>query len=157
MKKLSIILFASIIASVFAFTSCGKDDDGGEKPSETPLTEYEIKLDGAVFDSGKDLKLGMSKDSDGNWNNVINFESNGVITTVSDFPKGVGEIDMDVDGDPGLFFIKGSDSYTTTSGKLKRVSETEITFLGECKRSSDGKSFSISGFIKSNDLKVIVE
>jgi len=161
MKKSKIIIFVSIILSVLAFTitSCSKDNDVvvDEKPSETPLVEYEIKLDGAVFASGKEVELGMMEDSDGNWNNVINFESNGVITIVNTSPKSVGEVTMSANGDPGLVFLKGTEVYNTTSGKLIRVSENEITFSGSCVRLSDSKTFTISGFVKSDDLKVIVE
>jgi len=51
MKRLGIVLFATIMASVFAFTSCGKDDnneEGGTPVATTYKGSYKMILDGVT-------------------------------------------------------------------------------------------------------------
>lgn len=152
MKNLVLSTFI-LIATCLVFTSCDKDDST-ETPTEDLLGSYEININGELYDKGENVPIGLMQDVNQNWTNNVTIGTD-IVTVISQFPKKIGStIEMGKNGDPGLA-IAGIDVYYTISGKLKRESETKVSFEGNCSKMLNSKEYTISGFIKAEALKKV--
>jgi hypothetical protein len=146
-KYLIIVLFVS------AFASCDKDDSTDDIIDDK-TGSYEINIDGKLFDKGENVTIGLIQDANKNWTNNVTFGTN-IVTVLSQFPKTIGSTtELGTNGDPGLA-IAGSDVYYTISGKLKRESETKVSFEGICSKMLNSQEYTISGFVKTEALKKV--
>ena len=151
--KNSIVTTFFIMALCLVFTSCDKDDTTDDITGDQNGS-YEININGELYDKGENVPIGLMQDANQNWTNDVTFGTN-IITVLSQFPKTIGNtIELGTNGDPGLA-IAGSDVYYTISGKLKRESETKVSFEGFCSKMLDSQEYTISGFVKTEALKKV--
>ena len=139
MKRISIVLLATLLASVFAFTSCGKDDnntgDGGTSNPTTYQGSYSMTFDGITSTKMYNNVILNYDEEESNYTAGaygINPENHKFVFAVSNVPE-VGvqtDVDYTISTAPSVavMYPNGEKStFVSYSGFVKRDTEDKVT------------------------------
>nr|NQU91418.1 hypothetical protein [Bacteroidota bacterium] len=156
MKKTFLAIAVLLGVLSVTITSCKKDDDDNPNPPGTSGT-YQLYMDNNLITEGTTDEVGMVA------NAVTLSEGETISLLLSSVPLTVGET-IDIDGSnctvsitgKNLLLSDGSDElYFSIDGSMTRVSDSKISFEGNCSALMGTSTHTFNGYVESDVYKVI--